>query len=155
MSADSIVTAINIHQIIECSSPSPATLFCLFRKFFSVFFALDHSPDSRMILNSTWLFTNCAVTILQFCCIAAFIVTTINIPHDEILRICHFLRIDVTRIVALIYHEVFLRTLRIARFRREEFLRDQVELFVPFSKKFYQVALNLVEIASPLQQSKL
>ena len=34
-----------------------------------------------------------------------------------------------------------LRTLRIARFRREEFLRDQVELVVPFSKKFYQVAL--------------
>ena len=43
--------------------------------------------------------------------------------------------------VALIYHEVFLRTLRIARFRREEFLRDQVELVVPFSKKFDQVAL--------------
>ena len=38
--------------------------------------------------------------------------------------------------VALIYHEVFLRTLRIARFRREEFLRDQVELVVPFSKNF-------------------
>ena len=32
--ADSIVTAINILQIIECSSPSPATLkilFCLYR----------------------------------------------------------------------------------------------------------------------------
>ena len=60
---------------------------------------------------------------IQFCFIAS---------HDEIFKICHF----------LIYHEVFLRTLRIARFRREEFLRDQVELFVPFSKKFYQVALN-------------
>ena len=34
------------------------------------------------------------------------------------------------------YHEVFVRTLRIARFRREDFLRDQVELVVPFSKKF-------------------
>ena len=43
--ADSIVTAINIPQIIECSSPSPVTLEILF-----VFFALDHSPDSRMIL---------------------------------------------------------------------------------------------------------
>ena len=41
----------------------------------------------------------------------------------------------------MIYHEVFLRTLRIARFRREKFLRVQVELVVPFSKKFYQVAL--------------
>ena len=44
--ADSIVTAINIPQIIEYSSPSPATLEIPF----SVFFALDHSPDSRMIL---------------------------------------------------------------------------------------------------------
>ena len=43
--------------------------------------------------------------------------------------------------VAPICHEVFLRSLRIARFRREEFPRDQVELFVSFSKKFYQVAL--------------
>ena len=41
----------------------------------------------------------------------------------------------------MIYHEVVLRTLRIARFRREEFLRDHVELVVLFSKKFYQVAL--------------
>ena len=43
--------------------------------------------------------------------------------------------------VALIDHEVSLRTLRIARFRRKEFLRDQVELFVPFPEKFYQVVL--------------
>ena len=41
----------------------------------------------------------------------------------------------------LIYHEVALRTLRIALFRREVLLRDQVELVVPFSKKFYQAAL--------------
>ena len=31
--ADSIVTAINIPQIIECSSPSPATLEILFLSF--------------------------------------------------------------------------------------------------------------------------
>ena len=43
--------------------------------------------------------------------------------------------------VGRIYHEVFLRTLRIAHLRREEFLRDEDELVVPFSKKFYQVAL--------------
>ena len=41
----------------------------------------------------------------------------------------------------LFFHEMFLRTLLIARFRREELLRDQVELVVPFSKGFYQVAL--------------
>ena len=35
---------------------------------------------------------------------------------------------------------MFLRSLRITRFRREEFPRDQVELFVSSSKKFYQVA---------------
>ena len=35
---------------------------------------------------------------------------------------------------------MFLRSLRIAQFRREEFPRDQVELFVASSKKFYQVA---------------
>ena len=46
-----------------------------------------------------------------------------------------------------------LRTLRIARFRREEFLRDQVELVVLFSKKFYQVAL--IDRASWLQLSTL
>ena len=44
--------------------------------------------------------------------------------------------------VALIYHEVALRTLRIARFRREEFPRDEDELVVSFSKKLYQVALS-------------
>ena len=43
--------------------------------------------------------------------------------------------------VALIYHQVFLSSLGITRFRQEEFLRDQVELFVPFSQKFYRVAL--------------
>ena len=32
--------------------------------------------------------------------------------------------------VVLIYHEVFLRSLRINRFRREEFPREQVELFL-------------------------
>ena len=40
--------------------------------------------------------------------------------------------------VVLNDHEMFLR---IARFRREEFLRDQVELVVPFSKKFSQIVL--------------
>ena len=43
--------------------------------------------------------------------------------------------------VAVICHEVFLRSSRIARFRREEFPRDQVKLFLPFSKKFCQVTL--------------
>ena len=43
--------------------------------------------------------------------------------------------------VVLIYHEVFLRTLRIARFRRKDFFHDQVELVESLSKKFYQVAL--------------
>ena len=35
-----------------------------------------------------------------------------------------------------------LRTLRIARFRREELLRDEDELVVSFSKKLYQVAMH-------------
>ena len=43
--------------------------------------------------------------------------------------------------VALIYHEVFLRTLRIAHLLRAEFIRDEDGLVVPYSKKFYQVAL--------------
>ena len=73
--ADSIVTAMNILQIIECSSPSPATL-----EICSVFSALDHSPDSRMIL------------ILQTIPNSVFIVS-----HDEILRSCHFLRIDIIK----------------------------------------------------------
>ena len=43
--------------------------------------------------------------------------------------------------VALIDHEASLRTLRIARFRREECLHDEDELVAPHSKKFYQVSL--------------
>ena len=63
--ADSIVTAVNIFQIIECSSPFPATLEILF----CLFFVLDHSPDSRMIL---------ILQTIQFCCIAS---------QDDILRV--------------------------------------------------------------------
>ena len=39
--------------------------------------------------------------------------------------------------VALIYHEVFLRSLRIARFRREEFPHDQVELFFTIPQEVF------------------
>ena len=72
--SESIATAINIHQIIECSSPSPATL--------KIFLSFSH-----LIIHSIhewcWFYRQ-----FQFCCIAS---------HDEILRICHFLRIDIIR----------------------------------------------------------
>ena len=52
--ADSIVTAINIHQIIECSSPSPATLeilLCLFRTWSFTRFTndLDSTDNSNSV----------------------------------------------------------------------------------------------------------
>ena len=52
--ADSIVTAINIPQIIECSSPSPATLeilFCLFRTWSFTRFTndLDSTDNSNSV----------------------------------------------------------------------------------------------------------
>ena len=54
--ADSIVTAINIHQIIECSSPSPATLeilFCLFRTWSFARFTndLDSTDNSNSVVS--------------------------------------------------------------------------------------------------------
>ena len=70
--ADSIVTAINIHQIIEFSSTLPATL-----EFFSrliIYFIHDCS----------WFYRQ-----FQFC----FIVS-----HGGILRSCHVLRIDIIRL---------------------------------------------------------
>ena len=57
----------------------------------------------------------------QFC----FIVS-----HDEILRSCQFLRIDIIRSPWSVT-----RCFSVPRFRREAFPRDQFELFVPFSKK--------------------
>ena len=112
--ANFIGTTINIHQIIECF------LHLLYHWNFSVFFALDHSPDSRMIL------------ILQ---------TIPILFHRFQWRIVDvFPLLENWYQVAPIFHEVFLRSLRIARFRREEFPRDQIELFVSFSKKFYHVA---------------
>ena len=83
----------NIPQILECSSPVPATL-CILLSF------------SHLITYFN----------LKFCCITSF---------DEIFG-----------------HELSLRTLRIAKLRREEFLRDEDELVVPYSKKFHQVALT-------------
>ena len=88
--------------------------------FFSVFAAPDHSPDSRMIL------------ILQT---IPILFHRFPWQNFEVLPLLENLNYQ----VALIYHEVFLRSLRIARFRREEFPRDQIELFEPLSKKFYQV----------------
>ena len=54
--ADSIVTDINTHQIIECSSPSPATLeflFCLFRTWSFTRFTndLDSTDNSTSVLS--------------------------------------------------------------------------------------------------------
>ena len=54
--ADSIVTAINIPQIIECSSPSPATLeilFCLFRTWSFTRFTndLDSTDNSNSVVS--------------------------------------------------------------------------------------------------------
>ena len=72
--AYSIVTAINIHQIIECSSPSPVTL-----EFFLSFPRLIIHP----IYKWSWFYRQ-----FQFCFIGS---------HDGLLRICHFLRIDIIR----------------------------------------------------------
>ena len=62
-------------------------------------------------------------SIHELCCITS---------HDEILRNCLLLRV--------IYHEIALRSLRIARFRREEG-RDEDKHVATVSKKLYQVAL--------------
>ena len=81
------------------------------------------------------------------------IVTAINIPQNNGMFLSISCNIGIFSVFStldhssnsrmmtnsLIYHEVFLRFQRIARFRREEFPRDQVELFLPFSKKFYHV----------------
>ena len=86
----------------------------------SVFFALDHSPGSRMIL------------------IPLTIPILFHRFQWQIVEVLPLL--EKWYQVAPLCHEVFLRSLRIARFRREEFPRDQDELFVSFSKKFNQVA---------------
>ena len=73
--ADSIVTDINILQIIECSSPYPATLeilFCLWRTWSFTRFTNDvDSTDNSNPVSS--------------------------LPMMKILRSCHFLRIDVIK----------------------------------------------------------
>ena len=108
--ADSIVTVINIRQITKCSSP----FFC--NTEFFVFSALDHSPGSRIILI---LQTN-PILIHRFQWRNFDVLFLLENLYHQVVQICH---------------EVLLRSLRIAQFRREEFPRDQVELF---SKKFYQ-----------------
>ena len=42
--------------------------------------------------------------------------------------------------VAPIHHELYLRTLRNAHFRRGEHLHDEDKFVAPHSKKFYQVS---------------
>ena len=72
---DSIVTAINIPQIIECSFPFPATtqiLFCLFRTW-------SFTPIQKW----SWFYRQ-----FQFCFIAS---------HEDIWRSCHFLRINIIK----------------------------------------------------------
>ena len=68
-------TAINIHQIIECSSPFFSTVEILL-------------SFSHLIIHPihewSWFYRQ-----FQFCCI---------VSHDEILTICHFLRIDIIRL---------------------------------------------------------
>ena len=182
--ADSIVTAINI-------LPNHRMFFSIFCNIWnsSVFFAPDHSPDSRMILillTIPILLNRSHKRIVEAMLLLANRHRVSPVfhevfPHSQ--RIARFRREDFPRErnqvgvlvsfskklhrvslvartsqdqfsatsqvptghlanyqVALIYQEVFLRSLRIARFRREEFPRDQVELFLPVSKKFYQVA---------------
>ena len=108
--AEIIVTAMNINQIVECSSPSPTTweiLVCLFRTWSFIWFTSDiHSTDNSNSVAS--------LSMMKFWEFAT--------------------SWEVISSVAPIYHEVILCTSRIAQFRREEFLRDQVEFFVPFSK---------------------
>ena len=87
-----IVTARNIPQIIECSSPSFATLDILF------------------CLSRTWSFT-------RFTNSAASL-PMMNFLNWPLLESWHYQ-------FALMCHEVVLRTLRIAHFRREELLRDE------------------------------
>ena len=105
------VTATNIPQIMECSSPSRVTLeilFCRFRIWSFTRFTndLDSADNSILFHRSQRRFV-------------------------EVLPV-----LENWYQVAPISHEVFLRSLR---FRREEFPHDQVELFVSFSKKFCQV----------------
>ena len=60
--ADSIVTAINIPQIIECSSPSPVTLeilFCLFRTWSFTRFTNDLESTDNSNSVSSFPRTNC------------------------------------------------------------------------------------------------
>ena len=111
--ADSKVTDMNIPQIIECSSVTLEILLC--------FFAFDHSPDSRMIL----ILQTIPILLRRF--------------QRQIIEVLPLL--ENRSLVAPICDEMFLRSLRIGRFRQEEFPREQVELSSPFSKNFYQVAL--------------
>ena len=106
-----------ILPIIEWLASSPATLDILF-----CLFVLDYSHRSRMI----WILQTIPIPLYRF--------PWRNFETLQLLENWYYQ-------VALINHEVFVRTLRIARFRREEFLRDQVELVVPFSKNFNQVVL--------------
>ena len=98
-----IVAAMNILQIIECSSPESATfdiLSCLFRTWSLT--SISNSAASLPVTKFLESATSCEL-ILSSC------------PDD---------------------HELSLRSLRIAQLRREEFLRDEDELVVPYSKKF-------------------
>ena len=104
--ADSIVTAFNIDEIIE--------------RFFSFSCNVGNSflSFSHLIIHPIREWSR-FYRQFQFCCIAS---------HDEILSLPPLDNWYYQ--VALIYHEVALRTLRIARFRREELLRDKDELVV-------------------------
>ena len=61
------------------------------------------------------------------------------ISHDESFGICLFL-VNLHCQVVLIHHESYLRTLRIAHYRRGEQLHYEDKFVAPHSPKFYQVS---------------
>ena len=104
----------------------------------------EHSPNHRMFFSISWHVGN------YFLSFPHLITHPIHewswfywqfqfwfiVSHDEILRSCHFFRISIirsrwsiTKCFSVPYG---------LRGSVKEFPRDQVELFVPFSKKFYQ-----------------
>ena len=83
----------------------------------------------KIILNTPEL--NCSVFFSLYC---------LSVEEDGLLSSKS--RTQRERRISLIDHEASLRTLQIARFRREDVLHDEGQLVVSYPKKFSQVSLS-------------
>ena len=113
--ADSIVTVMNIHQIIEWSSPSPVTFeirFCLFRTWSFTRFTNDLDSTDNSNSASSFPMTNCW-------------------GHASSWELISSGRPDLSRSVSSFLTDCAVPSRRISSWLGRT--------FVPFSKKFYQV----------------